>query len=284
MPTLIIARLTFLEALRRRIVLAALVLGAGFLVLYGIGVGFMQRELAIASPGPAVAGTLVRTGFASFLGMAGLYAVNFLAIAMAALVTADTLAGEISSGTIQALVTKPLRRAEIVLGKWLGLAVLLGLYLALMAGSVLLIVYIIAGYVVPGVPAGLALIYLEVLLVMSLALACSSTFSTLATGGIVFGMWGIAFIGGWVEQIGAVMQAQTAINVGIISGLLMPSEALWRRASYEMTPPLAQSLDFSMAGPFLTTSVPSPLAVAYAALYLVAAMAIAVRRFNRRDL
>ena len=284
MPALIIARLTFLEALRRRIVLAALVLGAGFLVLYGVGVGLMVREMARAYTGSPATSALFRAGLASFLGMAGLYAVNFLAIAMGALVTADTLAGEISSGTIQALATKPLRRAEIVLGKWLGLAVLLGLYLALMAGSVLLIVYVLAGYVVPGVPAGLALIYLEVLLVMSLALACSSTFSTLATGGIVFGMWGIAFIGGWVEQIGAVMQAQTAINVGIISGLLMPSEALWRRASYEMTPPLARSLDFSMAGPFLTTSVPSLLAVLYAGLYLVAAVALAVSRFNRRDL
>ena len=44
-------------------------------------------------------------------------------------VTADTLAGEISTGTIQAVVAKPVRRVEIVLGKWLGFAALLALYL-----------------------------------------------------------------------------------------------------------------------------------------------------------
>ncbi len=47
----------------------------------------------------------------------GLYALNFLAIVMAVLATADTLSSEIGSGTIQAIVSKPLRRAKIVLGK-----------------------------------------------------------------------------------------------------------------------------------------------------------------------
>ena len=37
--------------------------------------------------------------------------------AMGALLSADTLAGEISSGSIQTIVTKPLRRSDVVLGK-----------------------------------------------------------------------------------------------------------------------------------------------------------------------
>lgn len=50
----------------------------------------------------------------------GLYALNFLAIVRAVLATADTLSGKIGSGTIQTTVSKPLRRAEIALGKGLG--------------------------------------------------------------------------------------------------------------------------------------------------------------------
>jgi Cu-processing system permease protein len=72
--------------------------------------------------------------------LAGMYVVNFLTIAISALVSADSLAGEIQSGTIQAIVTKPVRRSEVVMGKWLGHAFLILLYLLLMAGGVALIV------------------------------------------------------------------------------------------------------------------------------------------------
>jgi ABC-type transport system involved in multi-copper enzyme maturation permease subunit len=176
----------------------------------------------------------------NFLTMSGLYAVNFLTVVMSALISADTLSGEIGTGTVQAIVTKPIRRVEVVLGKWLGLAGLLALYLLLMIGGVMGIVYALAGYTVPNLIRGVLITYIESLLVMSITVACSSTFSTLATGGIVFGLYGIAFIGGFVEQIGAVLKNQVAVNIGIISSLIMPSEALLRRATYEMTSPLIQ--------------------------------------------
>jgi ABC-type transport system involved in multi-copper enzyme maturation permease subunit len=282
MATFIITRLTFLEAVRRRIVLAGLVLGLAFLLLYGLGYYFMVTETGIP-PDTTGAGALLRSQVYNFLTNAGMYAVNFLSLAMGALIAADTLAGEISSGTIQALVTKPLRRWEIVLGKWLGFAGLLALYLALMAGGVVLIVYAISGYIVPNVLAGLAIIYLEVLLIMSITLASSSRFSALATGGVVFGLYGLAFIGGWVEQVGAVIQNQTAVNLGILSSLLIPSEALFRRAAFEMTSPLIRSLGLSF-GPMFVVSVPSGAMIVYAAFYLLAMVALAVRGFATRDL
>lgn len=220
----------------------------------------------------------------NFFFLAGLYAVDFLALAMGALASADTLAGEIGSGTIQALVTKPVRRAHIVLGKWLGFACLLALYLAMMAGGVIAIMYVRAGYIAPNPLAGVLLIYLTALVVMTITLMCSSMVSTLATGGIVFGLYGLSFIGGWVEQFGAVLKNQGAIDIGIISSLIFPSEALWRRASFEMTPAVAQALGFSFSGPMATISAPSELMVWYAIVYLGIALAVAVRMFAKRDL
>ena len=275
-------RLTFLEAARRRIALAAVLLGAAFLVLYAIALFFLttQGELPQAD-NPA--NTLLRAQIFNFLGLMGMYAVNFLGIALGALVSADTLAGEIGSGTIQAIVTKPVRRAEVVLGKWLGFAVLLGAYLGLMIGGVILLVYTLTGYVMPNLFAGLALIYLESLIIMSLTLACSSVFSTLATGGIVFGLWGVAFIGGFVEQVGALLRNTTVVNVGIISSLLLPTEAVFRRAAYLMASAMAQTLNLS-SGPMFVVSVPSPLMVVYGLLYVAAALFVAVRIFGKRDL
>jgi len=60
--------------------------------------------------------------------LAGLYAVNFLVIALAVMLPVDTLSGEIASGVMQTLASKPVRRAEIVIGKWLVYWVLLAAY------------------------------------------------------------------------------------------------------------------------------------------------------------
>lgn len=292
MATFVITRLTFREAVRRKIVLAALLLGVAFLILYSVGFYFIQTNIGRGIP--AVANALARGEAFNFLFMAGMYAVTLLAVVMAALISADTLAGEISSGTIQTLVAKPVRRAEIVLGKWLGLAGLLALYLLLMAGGVTASVWLQSGYMAPQVLRGIGLIYLESLVIMTFTLMCSSMFSTLATGGVVFGLYGLAFIGGWVEQFGSLVTAlgpglsgqgqeaaQAAVNVGIVSSLIFPSEALWKRAAFEMTSPLLRSLGFS---PFSAPSVPSLAMVIYAGLYLMVTLVIAVRQFSQRDL
>jgi Cu-processing system permease protein len=278
MGTWIIARLTFREAARRKIALTGFLLGLAFVLLFSVGFFYINQQLqqnnSFQSPIPM-------DEYYNTFTLAGLYVVNFLIIVMAALVTADTLAGEISSGTIQSLATKPLRRSEIVLGKWLGYAILLALYVVLMAGGILLSTLLQSGYSMPNVLAGLALMYLAALVVMTITIACSSRFSTLATGGMVIGLYGLAFVGGWVEQIGSFMNSTAAVQVGIIASLLMPSEAIWRRAAFDMTAPLSRLVSF---GPFSSSSVPSTAMMIYGGLYLLAALWIAVRQFGRRDL
>jgi ABC-type transport system involved in multi-copper enzyme maturation permease subunit len=217
----------------------------------------------------------------NFLFMAGLYVVNFLTVMMAVLTSVDTLSGEIASGTIQTLVSKPVQRWEIVFGKWLGFAGMLTFYLLLMAGGTIGLVYTISGYVAPNVLRGLGLLWMNAVLLLGVSLAGGAVLSTLANGVLVFGMFGIAFIGGWIEQIGSFIQNQTAVNVGIISSLLIPSEALWKRAAFEMQSPMVSALGFS---PFTSASMPSTLMVGYGVVYAVLAQLLAIMLFNRRDL
>jgi ABC-type transport system involved in multi-copper enzyme maturation permease subunit len=279
----ILARMTFREAVRRRIVLTGLVLGILFLIVYSIGFRMIFIEISAESlrgEGTAFA-QVAKSEITNFLLLAGLYAVAFLSVAMGALLSADTLAGEISSGTIQTIVTKPLRRSDVVLGKWLAFAGLLALYLLLMSGGTVLSVFLQSGYLPRNLFSGLFLIYLEALLVMTFSLACSSAIPALATGGMVFGLYGLAFIGGWIEQIGAIFQNQTAVQVGIATSLLFPTEAIWRRATFEMQSALGAVLQMT---PFVTLSVPNLLMVVYAVLYLLVALAVAVRIFQNRDI
>ena len=277
----IIARMTFRETTRRNIVLVGLVLGLVFLTVFSLGFhDIYSNLLERAAPNDAYT-TMLNNESVGFLSMAGLYAVAFLSVAMGALLGADTLSGEITSGTIQTIVAKPVHRSDVVLGKWLGFAILLACYSLLMSGGTVFSVWAQSGYVPQNVLTGVLLIYFESLLIMTVAISFSSFLPGLATGGVVFGLYGLAFIGGWVEQIGAMIQNQTAIQVGIVTSLIIPSEALWRRAAFEMQSPISGALGMS---PFGTTSVPSPLMIGYAVFYLVVALMAAVSIFNRRDL
>ena len=279
----VLARMTFQEAIRRRIVLTGLILGILFLIVFAVGAHMISIEISretLAEGGTAYR-NIMQKEMSNFLLMAGLYAVTFLSIAMGALLAADTLAGEINSGSIQTIVTKPVRRSHVVFGKWLGFAALLGLYAILMAGGVVLIVFIQSAHLPRNILAGLSMIYLESLLVMTISLAGSSAMPALATGGMVFGLYGLAFLGGWIEQIGALVSNPTAVQIGIVTSLVIPTEALWRRAAYEMQTPLASALGMSPFGAF---SVPSALMVVYAVVYLVIIFAVAVSTFNHRDI
>jgi ABC-type transport system involved in multi-copper enzyme maturation permease subunit len=278
MTITIIARLTFRDASRRKILWAALLLGVLFLVVYGLGLHFMQVD--IQDPRNRVSSMAQREIY-NFMLMAGMYAVNFLTIAMSVLTSIGTLSSEVASGTIQTLATKPVRRLEILLGKWLGFVVMLSLYLILMAGGTMAVVYTITGYTAPNALRGLALLWMNAMLLLSVSLFGGSFMSTLANGVLAFGLYGVAFVGGWVEQIGSFLNNQVAVNIGILSSLIIPSEALWKRAAYEMQSPLAGAMGFS---PFSSASTPSGLMVAYAALYIIAMLGLAIRLFNRRDL
>jgi ABC-type transport system involved in multi-copper enzyme maturation permease subunit len=218
----------------------------------------------------------------NFLAMAGLYVVNFLVVMMTVLTSVDTLAGEIASGTMQAIATKPLRRFEIVLGKWLGFAAMLALYVALMGGGVAAVTLALTGYAVPGLLAGLSLMALEGLTLLSVCVLGGTLLSTLANGVLAFGLYGLAFVGGWIEQLGSLLRSEASVNIGILSSLLMPSEALWKRAAFEMQSPITR--DLGAMTPFSAASVPNERMILYAILYIAVTLALALRQFSRRDL
>jgi Cu-processing system permease protein len=278
MTVFIITRLTFREASRRWVLWVALLLGILFLLIFSAGLNEIEKDIIRQSGG---LDTLVAEQFHSFLLMAGLYVVNFLTTIMAVLTSVDTVSGEINSGTIQTLVSKPVKRWEILMGKWVGLLVMLTIYLLMMAGGVLLIIYLRTGYLPSHVPDALVFLWMNICVLLGVSFFGGSLFSTLANGVMVFGLYGIAFIGGWIEQFGSILSNQAAINVGVVSSLLLPSEALWKRAAYEIQSPLVAAMGVN---PFSSLSVPSLLMIIYAALYAVGSLGLALWIFSKRDI
>lgn len=278
----VIARLTFNEARRSKILLAAVLLSLVFLIIYGLGINFIAKEINAGADSGFGPGVIENNEIFNFMTMAGLYVVNFLTVMMTVLTSVGTLSSEITTGTIQTLASKPIRRWEIVLGKWLGYAGMLTMYLLMQAGGVLLLVIILADYSPPNALLGLGYLWLNAMMLLSVSLLGGAALSTLTNGVLVFGLFGIAFVGGWIEQIGSFLENQTAVDIGVISSLIMPSEALWKRLVFEMQSPLVAAL--GGVSPFSAGSVPSPLMVVYAMIYTAVALSLAIRVFHRRDL
>jgi Cu-processing system permease protein len=272
----IIANVTFREAARRKILWTALLAAAAFLSLFATGMHFQVKDKHFIQVPP-----LIRSQILSSILQIGFYAIDMLAVLMTVLTSVDSISGEIASSTIHAVATKPIHRWQLLLGKWMGFAAMIAVYVALGFGGVFLIGRYVAGAQMPGSLPGASFIYLECLLVLTLTFLFGTVFSTLTNGVIVLGLHGIAFIGGWLEQIGTVTQSDRLINLGILSSVIMPSESIWRRASYVMQSSVARTLDLS---PFATRSVPSTTMMFYAVVYLFVALAFAVYRFNQRDL
>ncbi len=270
----IVAGAAFREAVRKKMVWMALVTGAAFLILFGLGMRFQTKSMARAP-------SLIRGQVPNALLMVGLYAVDLLTMVMTVLASSDALSGEIASGAIHAVATKPIRRSELLLGKWLGYVGMMSAYLAIMLGGVTVIAYAASGATALHLASGAALIWLESLLMLNVTLLCGTAFSTLTNGVIVLGLFGMAFLGGWVEQVGALTRSVHAVDVGVIASLIMPSESLWRRAAYDMQSPVVGALRLS---PFSNASVPSHTMIGYAAVYLAVALALALRYFGQRDL
>jgi Cu-processing system permease protein len=271
------AWLTFHEARRRSMVLVALLLGAAFLLLYGLGLSMVVNNRSAANSG-GVLGTQV---LISTLTLAGLYVVHFLAVMLAIVATVDAVSGEISSHTIQTLVTRPVSRWQVIAGKWLGYAAMLVLYTAALCAGILLLVRVLVGYTPPNLVPGVALILLEVAVVVSLSLLCGVYVSTLTNGVILFMLFGLAFIGSWVEQIGTFFSVSATTPIGVVSSLLLPVEALWRMTANQMEPAYLGNFNLT---PFSLGAEPSAAMAVYSAVYVVGMLLLAMRAFSRRDL
>jgi ABC-type transport system involved in multi-copper enzyme maturation permease subunit len=273
--TLLMARVTFREAARRMILWIALLAGIGFLAFFWTALHFVTKH---RSPHTSIVD--FREGVV-MMTMMVLYAGSMMTSLMAVLTSCDTLSGEIASGTIHAIATKPVKRWCIVLGKWIGFVGMLTLYVLLIEGGTILISWIQSGYRPPHGSAVLCLIWLQAMVLLGITMAASTSFSSLTSGAISLGLYGLAFVGGWIEQFGSLRHVKACVELGILSSLIMPSDALWRRAAFNFQPPL---LGAAGVTPFSGTLVPSDAMVLYAAVYALLSVLLAQFLFSRRDL
>ncbi len=286
-----IARFTLHEAISRRLILAGVVISAGYLGLFTLGFHFAYDKALENSPTPQ--SRLALGAAFALLTLFGVYVVNYLASFLALFLSVGAVSGEIDSGTLHAVLARPLKRSEFVLGRWLGYAALICAYVIAMTSAVQLIARAIAGYEVPEPLPALLLMLLEVLLLLTLSLCGSTLMPTLANGVIAFTLLGLAWLGGIIEFVGRLLSnapdstgSDAMLNIGTAVSLLIPSDALWRGASFYLEPPsMLAAMGATRTGlPFFAIAPPSTPLIIWSVGYVAVVLIAAVASFNRRDL
>ena len=121
---------------------------------------------------------------------------------------------------------------------------------------------------------------LEITLLLSVSIAGGARLNTITNGVVALAFYALAFVGGFVEQVGAVAGIPSARTIGIIVSLISPADALWRLAVFYMQPAIVRGLET----PLTTFSVPTFWMVWWAAGFTMLTLLYAIRAFRQRAL
>lgn len=251
-----------------------------YLLIYGIVLHYLVKDFAYMNSNQFWYKQQIGYQFMTM----GWYVSTFLLGALSIMLGAGSIAGEIESGTILSLASRPFTRRSILLGKYLAYSLVTALYSMVLLGSIAgMVIYYFKLNILPGtLLTGLLVFVLFPLVLLAAAHLFSAVMSTLATGVITFMFFVIAIIGGFMEQIGVLMNNSALVNTGVITSLIMPCDAIYRMAVAKTAGSIGNSFIINF-GPFGVTSAPSIWMLVYALLYLFLMLGMAVYYFNRRD-
>jgi ABC-type transport system involved in multi-copper enzyme maturation permease subunit len=280
MPVLTIARLTLFEAVRRRLVLAVIILTP--IIIGCTGWGFSKLTDLKHSSGVPLSPSESTLNIAIFVILIAFMFGVVLAVG-AIFLAAPAIASDIESGLILAIFPRPIRRSSVVLGKWLGLATLLTLYTSITAALDLLVIARVTGYSPPHPTMAVLFIIGQSLVLLSLTLASSTRLAPMASGVVIVALYGITWIVGIAAAVGASFHNSSIVTAGTIVNLLIPSDGLWRGAVYNLEPAVLRTagLEFD---PLAVTGPPTVAYMVWAIAWICAMIGCAIWSLNRRDL
>lgn len=281
-----ILRLTIVEAARRRLlwVLLALTIVSVAITTWGVArlVDLASADRAGLSPLQLALGVSQVLILAAFM-------FSFVLAMTGAFLAAPAIAGDVESGVVLALLARPVRRADVVVGRWLGLAIVVGLY-ALAAGLLeIAAVGAVTGYLPPNpLAASLQLAGVGIVL-MTFVLALSTRLPAIAAGAIAVVAFGLAWMLGVLGGIGQFFGVAVLEAAATVGRVLLPTDLLWRGTVFALEPP-AVLLGSRIAGPaaqanpFFALAPLSGLEVAWVGAWLAIVLVIAIVSLERREL
>ena len=277
-----IARLSLLEALRRRLLWALI----GLTVLLVVVTAWAFQRLLEASPLPADETQLA----VSQLLILVAFMFSFVLAMTAVFVGSPAIAGEVESGEALAILSRPIGRADVVLGHWVGSGIVVVTYAILAGLGEIGAVALTTGYLPPHPLVAAGFVALEGLVLLTLAVLLSTRLGVVTGGAIAVVLYGINWVMGVVGQAGAILGNDAIRTAGTISRIVMPTDVAWRGAMASLEPPAAllsslgrTSVIFAV-NPFYAAASPPPDQLAYAVVWIAVGLSLAIALFSRREL
>ena len=282
---LVIAGLTLREVARRRILWVLLILSVASVVLVGWGV----ERLVTVARGEGIEEVQVRIGVSQVLIMIA-FMFSFVLAMSAAFLAAPAIASDVETGTVLAMLARPMRRADLVVGRWLGLSIVVGGYAVLSGLLAIAVVGLVSGHVPPAPQVAVAYLAFESIVVLTLALALGSRLPGIAAGAVTVVLFGLGWFAGVLGNIAIAFNAAPLAGMGDVVRVLLPTDGLWRGVIYGLEPPLVLLASVGgnakalQANPFFASAPPPPVFVAWSIAWVALVLGAGVLLFRRREL
>ncbi len=278
-PTLTIAALTIKEAVRRRLLLAFVAITVIIVGLSAWGFDRLSHTHTITS---GERGLAVPDALILFMFM-----FSFIVALSASAMASPSISSEIESGVLMTIVTRPVRRTEVVLGKWLGLAALLAGYAGVVCALEFGVVDVTSGFGPPSPVLAGVYLFGEGALLLTLSLFLSTRMPVIAAGVISVAVFGAGWLAGVVGTLGTNLNIAALRTVGQVGRFLLPTDGLWHAVIYYLQPPsiigdrLAQG---GNANPFYAQGAPSSPYLLWVVCWFFIVLIAGVTSFERREL
>lgn len=277
-----IAALTVREAARRRL-LAALSLIT--VVMVGLSAWGFDRLSHSQSITTGESNLAIPQALILFMFM-----FSFVFALSASAIASPAVSAEIESGVLMTVVSRPISRTEVLLGKWLGLAGLLAGYATAVSLLEIGTVDAVTGYTPPNPVLVVVYLFAEGLLLLTLALTLSTRLSSLAAGVFGIALFGGAWLAGVVGSLGTAFNISALRGIGQVSRFVLPTDGLWHGAIYYLEPGSlinqfsSRFGDGRGADPFFAQSAPTWAYLLWVVVWFLAILAAGVVSFDRREL
>lgn len=279
--------ITLKELLRKRVFIVTLLLSLFYLGFFGFGVERMFHWVSAEPMG--LASSYIYSVTLLYLGLFfGQFVVAFFVFFS----TMGTISGEQESGLLLAVLARPLPRWKLYLSKWIGHAVWICVYSAIMFCSIVGIVHAFGQYPLdPGVLIRSFFLFEWLpLLLLSISMLGSVYLPTLGNGIASSLLFAFASFSGMLEGVmkNGNGSAQAAIEkFNLLVSLLVPTDSVFRRMAYELIDGSHlpwMSLSSMNMGPFSSPTVPSAVFIVYTAIYCGLLLLWGCRSFAHKDI
>lgn len=278
--TFTIAALTIKEAIRRRLLAAFVAITVTTVGLSAWGFYRLAHTNSITSGEQQIA---VPQALILFMFM-----FSFVVALSASAIASPSISSEVETGVLMTIVTRPVRRTEVLLGKWLGLATLLAAYAGVVCALEFGVVDLVSGFAPPDPFLAGFYLFGEGLLLLTLAVLLSTRLSVIAAGVVGVAVFGAGWLAGVVGTLGVAFNISALSTIGRVGKFLIPTDGLWHGVIYSLEPSwlIGHRLveDGATGDPFFVQSAPSWEYLLWVGCWFLLVLAIGIVSFERREL